>query len=118
MPRVGLLAEHVYRAGSPIFLGAAHPDAWPGLCVRFAHEGVDFLAVELRPTDAEGGIVIYASAPFACRPAPALARLFNLRGQSARQLPATEGAGGIMGAGHCDGKLTISDGWSKHVLEE
>jgi hypothetical protein len=116
MPRCGLLVESIYLSGKPIHLGTAAPDAWPALLQRFEAEGIDFLAVELRPVDSPfTAFAVFASAPFSCRPAPWLARVYSIRGQSAKQLPAHEGAVLLLAAAHEGKQLAVSDGWSRLI---
>jgi len=116
MVRVGLLVEAVYHAGEPVFLGTAHPDAWPALRQQLDGDGVDWMAVELHPSDAEGGVLVFATRSFTCRRAPALARMLQQRGECSRQLEARTAAASMLGAGRADGAVvTASEYWSSFI---
>ena len=116
MALVGLLVEAIYVANQPIHHGTCHPTAWPALRARFETDRVDYLSVEVRPSDAQRGYVVFASAPFRCPPSPDLARVYGLEGDRSARLDGKTAAGMILGAAHVEGAiLDSSDGWAKLI---
>ncbi len=116
MTRVGLLIEDIYHRGQPVHLGTAHPSAWPALRQLFQTNGVDFLAAEFNPVDADGGVLVFASRSFTCRPAPAIARLLKIKGEDSRELEAKTAAGTMLGIGRAEGAtVTASEKWTQLI---
>jgi hypothetical protein len=118
--RLGLLVEHIYLSGQPLWLGTAHPTAWPAVHFAWETSGVGFLAVKLKPDDAAAGFVAFSSVPFRCRPATDLAAVYGLQGDRARELDAATAAGMLLGVAvaHRDGaRLFVSEGWGQLIVE-
>lgn len=119
MVRVGLLAEYLYRGKLPLYMGTVAPDAFTALRFQFdsAPQPIDFLAVRFTPEDAAGGWIVFASAPWSARPAPALAKVLGIRGEKAVKLDAHEGSGRLLGTACADCvQVLASDGWGQYVL--